>query len=127
LGLRGARHPGIGLRGCDCLTPCSDRVAGFGDVLWQRNFVAIRVYLIRFNVEFYEICVAETCRDSDISCVAARGHENSTETRVIVACVKVYPPAFKKDLIPGAEISGTAKRLTDVPDVTGDITRWNIQ
>jgi hypothetical protein len=39
-----------------------------------------------------------------------------------VACVQVDPSAFKKDLIPGAEISGTAIRLADVPDVAGDIT-----
>jgi hypothetical protein len=40
--------------------------------------------------------------------------------------VKVDPSAFKKNLIPGAEISGTAKRLSDVPDVTGSIACWNI-
>ena len=92
----------------------------------QRNFVAISVDLIRFNVELDEVSGAETRRYRNISCVAARCHENSTEARVSVACVKVDPSASKKDLIPCAEISGTAKRLTDVPDVAGDIARWNI-
>jgi hypothetical protein len=126
LGLCRARHPGIGLRGCDCLTLCSEKVAGFGDVLWQRNFVAVRIYLIRFNVELDEICGAETRCDGNIGCVSARGHENSTEARVIVPCIKVDPPSVKKNLIPGAEISRTAKRLTDVSDMAGDIACWNI-
>src|ERR1700722_15306900 len=63
LGLCGARHTGIGLRGCVYLTLCSDRVGSFGGVMRQRNFVAISVYLIRFNVEPDEVCGAETCRD----------------------------------------------------------------
>ena len=69
-----------------------------------------------------EVSGAETCRDGNSGCVAARRHENPTEARIIVACVQVDPSAFKKDLIPGAEISGTAIRLADVPDVAGDIT-----
>ena len=92
----------------------------------QRNFVAISLDLIRFNVELDEVCGAETRRYRNISRVAARCHENSTEARVSVACVKVDPSASKKDLIPCAEISGAAKRLTDVPYVAGDIARWNI-
>src|ERR1700733_6841935 len=95
--------------------------------MWQRNFVALHVNLIRFNVEFDEVSGAETCCDGNIGCVAARSHQNSTEARVIVACVNVDPSAFKKNLIPGAEIPGTAKRLTDVPDVAGDIAGGNIQ
>jgi hypothetical protein len=38
-----------------------------------------------------------------------------------VPCIKVDPPAVKKNLIPGGEISRTAKRLTDIPDMAGDI------
>jgi hypothetical protein len=95
-------------------------------MMWQRNFIAVRVYLIRFNVKLNEVSSTETCRDSNIGCVAAGSHENSTETRVIVPCVKVDPPAVKKNLVPGAKISGTAKRLTDIPDMAGDIACWNI-
>jgi hypothetical protein len=95
-------------------------------MMWQRNFIAVRVYLIRFNVKPNEVSSTETCRDGNIGCVPARSHENSTETRVIVPCVKVDPPAVKKNLVPGAEISGTAKRLTDIPDMAGDIACWNI-
>jgi hypothetical protein len=68
----------------------------------------------------------ETCRDGNIGCIAARSNENSTEARVSVPRVKVDPSASKKDLIPGTEISGTAIRLTDVPDVAGDIARRDI-
>jgi hypothetical protein len=92
----------------------------------QRNFVAVCVYLIRFNVELDEVSSTETRRDSNIGCVPARSHQNSTEARVIVPCIKVDPPAVKKNLIPGAEISRTAKRLADIPDMAGDIACWNI-
>jgi hypothetical protein len=95
-------------------------------MLWQRNFIALRIYLIRFNVKLDQVSSAETCRDSNIGCVAACSHQNSTEARVIVPCIKVDPLAVKKNLIPGAEISGTAKRLEDVPDVTGNMAGWNI-
>jgi hypothetical protein len=78
-------------------------------VLGERNFVAVRVYLIRFNAEFDEVRGTETRRDGNIGCIAARSNENSSEARVIVPRVKVDPSAFKKNLIPGAEISGTLK------------------
>ena len=84
------------------------------------------VDFIRFDIEPDEVGSAETCSDGDVCRVAPRGHENPTEAGVIVACVEVDPTAFKIDLVPGAEISGTAKRLPDVPDVAGDITCWNI-
>ena len=94
--------------------------------MWQRNFIAVRVYLIRFNAEFDEVRGTETRRDGNIGCVAARSNENSTEARVSVPRVKVDPSAFKKNLIPGAEISGTAKWSPDVSDVAGSIAGWNI-
>jgi hypothetical protein len=126
LGLRRARHAGIGLCRRIYLTLGGDRVASFEGVIWQRNSVAVRLYLVRFNVESDEVSGTEACSDGNISCVAARSHENSAEPRVIVARVKVDPSASKKNLIPGAEISGTAKWLTDVPDVAGNIAGWNI-
>ena len=107
--LGGARHTGIGLRGCVYPTLCGDRVVSFGGMMWQRNFIAVRVYLIRFNAEFDEVRGPETRRDGNIGCVAARSNENSTEARVSVPRVKVDPSAFKKNLILGAEISGTLK------------------
>ena len=120
--MRRARHAGIGLCRRIYLTLGGDRAASFEGVIGQRNSVAVRLYLVRFNVESDEVSGTEACSDGNISCVAARSHENSAEPRVIVARVKVDPSASKKNLIPGAEISGTAKWLTDVPDVAGDIT-----
>jgi hypothetical protein len=45
----------------------------------QRNFVAVCVYLIRFNVELDEVSSTETRRDSNTGCVPGRSHQNSTE------------------------------------------------
>jgi hypothetical protein len=50
----------------------------------------------------------------------------ATEARVVVARIKVDPSAFKKDLIPCAEISRAAERLANISDIAGDIARWNI-
>jgi hypothetical protein len=115
VGLRGGGELGhfSGYRGLSC------------GRFW-RNPVAFGVQLVGVDVEAREMGGTEAGGEGDVGCVAACGHQDSSQPAVVVASVEVDPSAVEEDLVPGAEVSGAAVGLPDVTDVAGDVAGWNV-
>jgi hypothetical protein len=87
---------------------------------------AFGVEFERVDVEVGQVSGAEAGGEGDVGCVAAYSHEDSSEAAVIMASVEVNPFAVEEDLVPGAEVTGSAPRLTNVSYVACDVAGGNV-
>jgi len=92
----------------------------------RRDTVTVGVQLVGIDVEVGQVSGAEAGGQGDICGVAADGHENSSEAAVVVASVEINPFAVEEDLVPGAEVTGSAPRLTNVSYVACDVAGGNV-
>src|SRR5580658_5434185 len=94
--------------------------------LFRRRGLAVCDF-IGYNREALQPGRSERSRDGHIRRIATRGHEHSSDSRLIVARVESPPPALKVDLKPRTEVHRSSDRNSDVAQISGRVSRGNVQ
>src|SRR4051794_14566757 len=84
-------------------------------------------YFIGYNREALQPRGPERCRDRHVGGVAAGSHQYTAEAALVVPRIKRPPSVAEPNLEPGAEVHWRSCRDTDITQVAGRVTRWNMQ